>query len=357
MPANPDWQRVHRALLRQGSPAEVPLLDFYADAGFIAKALDEPCIDPSRGESDQETQEHALDQRIRFWHGFGYDVYPQNSLVSLTTHHLTPRESRPGAGTRQWVNENAGIITSWPDFENYPWQQVSQVDFSPYEYLERHLPEGMAILAEVNGLMEPLLELMGLETLAFKLYDEPELVQALVDRLTEIFLPQLQAFVEMDRVMAIYMGDDLGFRTGTFISPKWIRQLIFPFLTQAARITHDHGRHFLLHSCGKLDKLMGELIEVVGIDAKQSFEDNIQPVEEFTRQYGGRIGVIGGVDMDILVRGSENDVQTRTRQILEACTPTGGYLLGSGNSLADFIPPRNYFEVLSEWRRFTASAA
>jgi uroporphyrinogen decarboxylase len=101
---------------------------------------------------------------------------------------------------------------------------------------------------------------------------------------------------------------------------------------------------------------MEGLIDRIGVDAKHSFEDNIQAVEDFSQQYGHRVGVIGGVDMDLLVRGSENDVRKRTRQILEACTPTGGYLLGTGNSLASFIPPRNYFAMLSEGRRFAASA-
>jgi uroporphyrinogen decarboxylase len=108
---------------------------------------------------------------------------------------------------------------------------------------------------------------------------------------------------------------------------------------------------FLLHSCGNLAAVMEPLIEEVQIDALHSFEDVILPVETFVDRYGDRVAAIGGVDMDLLARGSEEAVRTRTRQILEACAPGCGYILGSGNSLANYIPPGNFLAMLDEgWR-------
>ena len=97
---------------------------------------------------------------------------------------------------------------------------------------------------------------------------------------------------------------------------------------------------------------MEELIINVGIDAKHSFEDSIQTVEDFSKKYGHRLGVIGGIDMELLVRGTIEEVRKRTRQILETCAISGGYLLGSGNSLADFIPRQNYLAMLFERQEF-----
>jgi|GEM_PF-6716568 len=42
---------------------------------------------------------------------------------------------------------------------------------------------------------------------------------------------------------------------------------------------HRHGKPFILHCCGQVDAIMEDLIETVGIDAKHSFQDNIEPVE------------------------------------------------------------------------------
>jgi uroporphyrinogen decarboxylase len=62
------------------------------------------------------------------------------------------------------------------------------------------------------------------------------------------------------------------------------------------------------------------------------FEDKIMPVEECCARRGDRISILGGVDMDVLGRGSEEEVRARTRQILEACAPGGGCTARLGTS-------------------------
>ena len=57
---------------------------------------------------------------------------------------------------------------------------------------------------------------------------------------------------------------------------------------------------------------MPDLIEDVRIDAKHSFEDVIVPVEQFKQRWGTRVAVLGGVDVDLLSRGTEDDVRRRT---------------------------------------------
>ena len=97
---------------------------------------------------------------------------------------------------------------------------------------------------------------------------------------------------------------------------------------------------------------MDEFVEI-GFDAKHSFEDKIMPVEEVYRRWGDRIAILGGVDMDLLGRGSEADVRRRTREILAACADRGtGYCLGTGNSVANYIPLENYLVMLDEARRY-----
>lgn len=91
----------------------------------------------------------------------------------------------------------------------------------------------------------------------------------------------------------------------------------------------------------------------MGGDAKHSYEDRIVPVEEVHRRWGDRIAILGGVDMDLLTRGSEEDVRQRTRAILETCAAKGtGYCLGTGNSGANSVAPRNFLAMLDEGRQW-----
>jgi uroporphyrinogen decarboxylase len=97
---------------------------------------------------------------------------------------------------------------------------------------------------------------------------------------------------------------------------------------------------------------MDEIIDL-GFDAKHSFEDKIMPVEEVSRLWGDRIAILGGVDLDLLARGSQEEVRRRTREILESCAAAGtGYCLGTGNSVANYIPTENYLAMLDEGRRW-----
>lgn len=164
-------------------------------------------------------------------------------------------------------------------------------------------------------------------------------------------MPLVRTLVQMDRVIALWMSDDMGFKTGTMIAPDHLRKFVLPIQKQIAHVAHEEGILFLLHSCGNVEAVMDDLIDDVGIDAKHSFEDVIEPVESFTARYDDRIAVIGGVDVDLLVRGTEDQVRARTREILEACAPSGSYVLGSGNSIANYIPVGNFLAMVDEgWR-------
>jgi uroporphyrinogen decarboxylase len=96
---------------------------------------------------------------------------------------------------------------------------------------------------------------------------------------------------------------------------------------------------------------MPALIEA-GIDGRHSFEDSIEPVTEMKIRWGDRIAILGGIDMDFLVRANEQAIRRRVRETLDVCQPGGGYCLGSGNTVANYIPVENYLIMLDEGRRY-----
>ena len=155
---------------------------------------------------------------------------------------------------------------------------------------------------------------------------------------------------QFDRVETMWGSDDMGFRSGTLISPADMREFVLPGHKEAAEGVHNAGRLYHLHSCGNLDAIMPDLIDDVKIDAKHSFEDAISSVIEQKKRYGDRIALIGGVDVDLIARSTTERVRERTREILEACMPGGGYFLGTGNSVANYIPVGNYLAMLDEGR-------
>jgi uroporphyrinogen decarboxylase len=177
-------------------------------------------------------------------------------------------------------------------------------------------------------------------------------VQAIADRLLDLYTVVLERILEFERVKIVWGSDDMGFKTGTLISPKDLRAFVLPGHKQMAAMAHAAGKPYLLHSCGNLEAIMEDLIEDVQIDARHSFEDTIEDVRALKPRYGHRIALLGGIDLDFLCRADTAAVRARVRDTLDVCQPGGGYCLGTGNSVANYIPLDNYLAMLDEGRNY-----
>jgi uroporphyrinogen decarboxylase len=341
-----------RQVLQRGCCARVPLVELAIAEETLTALHGLSLIQLSR-QAGLPHFRQAIRQRIQLWHALGYDYYRVRVEIPFQINTLAaPDTAASATGERRWVNEHEGLIKSLADFAEYPWPAQSAVDFSAAEAAQTVLPDGMGLIGFSGGVLEWSSNLLGLESMMLLLYDNPDLVRAVVDRVGQTIYDAFRVFCEMDQVFALWLGDDMGFKTATLLQPQQLRQYILPWHKRYSELAHQTGRLFLLHSCGHVESVMPDLIDDVRIDAKHSFEDLIVPVEEFKRRWGTRIAVLGGVDVDLLSRGTEDDVRHRTEQILTACAPGGGYACGSGNSITNYIPTPNYLVMLETIHRF-----
>jgi uroporphyrinogen decarboxylase len=342
---SPDFARLKRTLLRQEPPGPVP---------FAELKIEDPAVEAVVGKlpkgSDEEARARRCELIVRCYQNLGYDYVSVRIGMPLKRSILPAADTAQPDATRDWQNEGAGDIACWADFERFPWPSPQDIDYWDIEHTAKYLPEGMAIIVRCNGILEWVMWLMGFESFALALIDEPDLVEAVFKHIEELVTSACAHVVQMPYVGAFWLGDDMGFATSTMISPRLLRHYVFPRQHKLAEAAHAQGKPFLLHSCGNVTAIMDDLIDVVGIDAKHSFEDKITPVEEAMQRWGDRIAIVGGVDMDIVARGTEEQVRSRTRQILESCGPHGGYCLGTGNTVANYVPAGNYLAMLDEGR-------
>jgi uroporphyrinogen decarboxylase len=174
------------------------------------------------------------------------------------------------------------------------------------------------------------------------------LVRAIADRVLRLYIDSLRQYLTFDRVRIAFASDDMGFKTGLLFSKEDMIEFVLEPHRRICELSHEAGRTYLLHACGNLSDIMDYLIDTVRIDGKHSFEDTIEDVRELKSTYGQRIALIGGIDVDFLCRASEAQIRERVRNTLDICHPGGGYCLGSGNSVANYIPVDNYLAMLDE---------
>jgi len=341
----PDFERVLTVLRRQGEPDRVPFLELIHDAKIMEGVMGAPA--PTEGDAWRK-------YRIEFMRKLGYDCVRGFYSFGFPGHqNLLADDTAPASkGKRGWRDEHHGPIESWQDFEQYQWPSVQDASFEDIEKLGPLLPDGMQVVVTLpSGVLENLVALMGYEPLCYALSEQPQLVQAVADQIGEAELALYQRCCQFDFVSALWLNDDLGFKTQTMISPDDLRRYVFPWHKRMVQYAHEQGRPVMLHACGNVSEVIEDLIEQVGIDAKHSFEDVIQPVAEFKRQYGSRVAALGGIDVDVLARRTEQQVRAYTRQVIEECAPGGGWALGSGNSVANYIPVENFLAMLDEGRK------
>ncbi len=257
-------------------------------------------------------------------------------------------------GGRSFIEEHKGPITSWDDFEKYPSPDVAAAGDKSLAWYQQNLPDDMCLIGNANAhFCEWLCWLMGYESLCYALFDQRDLVDAIYGKIRETALAAMQRLKQYDRIRAVWGSDDMGFKTATLISPDDTRQYVLAGHKELAAIAHERGWLYLLHACGNLREIMDDIVDDVKIDAKHSFEDTIESVIDAKKAYGDRIAFLGGIDVDFLCRADEAAIRARVRDTLEVCTKGGGYVLGTGNSVANYIPLDNYLAMLDEGRKFS----
>jgi uroporphyrinogen decarboxylase len=215
------------------------------------------------------------------------------------------------------------------------------------------MPAGMKAYGGCGyGIFETSQDLVGYEQLCIMLYSDPDLFADLFLRIGDLYVELWTEMIKRYHDLFVFfrMGDDLGFKNSTLLPPEIIIEHIVPQYRRIIRLVHQAGKKFLLHSCGKIFDVMEEII-ACGIDAKHSNEDQIAPFDKWIDLYNDRIGLFGGIDVDILCQNSFDDV---FRYVLEAGMryrkQARGWGLGTGNSIPEYIPVEGFMGMIDAAR-------
>lgn len=333
---DPDYKRFVLAV-RNVRPPVLPLYEHTVSPEVIGKLTGENL--------PQAFAEGSLDDAFRmyctFFRNSGYDVVPFEFC-------LTSVIPLPGA-----LCGGKGVIQSRSDMDRCPWKSLPRIWFDKaaphFEALLRNMPEGMMAVGGVgNGPFEISEFLVGLEYLPFLDADDKPAHDDLYARIGDVLERTWRLFLSEfgEGYCACRIGDDLGFRSSLLTMPRIVRENVIPQYKPVIDIVHSLGKPFILHSCGCIFEIMDDFIEI-GIDAKHSNEDAIAPFEKWIEDFSGRIALLGGIDMDLLVRTKPEKlkeiVKSKSRMYYSAAN---GFAIGTGNSIPGYVPAENYAAML-----------
>lgn len=244
------------------------------------------------------------------------------------------------------LNQNP-LITDRKSFDAYRWRDPDDFDYSSLKQAASDLPEGMRFIVNgPGGVLENAISIVGYDNLCMLLYDDPRLVADIFENVGERLIRHYRKSVTCPAVGACISNDDWGFKTQTMLSLEHMRQYVFPWHKRIVETIHTAGRPAILHSCGQAEEIMNDIIADMRYDAKHSFEDAIMPVEQAYLKWGRKIAILGGIDLDFICRSSPAAIQRRARAMLELASQNGGYALGTGNSVPEYVDDEKYFALI-----------
>ena len=328
----PDFERNTLRVLQRGKPERASLFELFLNPTYYAKLAGREPVPGDSLDSLRVTAEAmaaaGYDYATAHASNFAFDARPRAHLNTVS------------------LNDGAAI-TDWQSFERYVWRDPEDCDVSNIARMSHYLPEGMKLMIMgPGGVLENLIALTGYDNLCVMLYEEPELVSAITERIGQALLRYYAMVVDMDSVGFLCSNDDWGFNTQTFLSPAHMRRYIFPWHKRIVELAHSHSKPCILHSCGYFDEVIDDVIDYMGFDGRHSYEDNICPVEQAYERLVPRIAVLGGIDMDFMVRSQPAQVYARAQAMLQRSQERGCYLLGTGNSVPEYVPFDNYMALV-----------
>jgi len=289
-----------------------------------------------------DTELNRVVTRIKAFNSAGYDFAP-----ILVKGLEFPRKGHYQVEVQTKSLNEGSMIVDRESFNNYNWPEIKNCDFSIISKAGKYLhPDVKFIPYSYDGILENAIGIVGYENLCLMVYDDPDLVKDIFFNIGSRIEQFYDKCLEFDEVGVILCNDDWGFNSQTMFSPAFLREHVFSWYKRIVEKAHRAGKFAILHSCGYYNDIIDDIVYDMKFDGKHSFEDKICPVEKAYDDLHDKIVVLGGIDIDFLVRSTSEEVYNRAKRLVEISKDHGGFALGTGNSVPDFIPDENYIALM-----------
>ncbi|MBK7629492.1 MAG: nucleoside 2-deoxyribosyltransferase [Ignavibacteriales bacterium] len=290
-----------------------------------------------------------LKDEIQFWHQAGYDYVKLQPKADFNPMRigLGNNVSYNDDGTifRKWASENNGVISNLDDFQKYVFPSISDFDFSNFEKIKSILPDGMGVVGQYGDIFTMTWEMMGFESFSIALFENEDLVKTLNDHLGERVLCMFEYFAQSDVVNAIWYSDDIAYTNSLMVSPAILDKYFFPWLIKIGDLAKKYNKPFIFHSDGILYDVIDKIIDC-GVDAIHPIEPKAMNIADVKKRYGNKLCLIGNIDVDLLSRGTTDEIKNNVYKNIEEAGLNGGYCVGSGNSIPEYVKLENYMAMI-----------
>lgn len=186
---------------------------------------------------------------------------------------------------------------------------------------------------------------MGFEGVSIACYDDPELIEEIVEHLCVLITTQLEHALQYAEVDMGWGWEDIAFNHGPIISPTMFKTWLVPRYKRITDLLKKHGVDVVVVDCdGNINVLVEHWLEG-GVNCMFPLEINgsSDPVA-LREKFGQRVLLAGGVDKTRLSKGKKEIEQEieRIRKTVES----GGYIPHVDHRVPPDVSYDNYLYYL-----------
>lgn len=188
--------------------------------------------------------------------------------------------------------------------------------------------------------------IIGMERLLMAMLEEPDWCMDIFSYLLEVNLSLLDMIWEEGyHFDGIHWCDDMGYKGTQFFSVKVYREVLKPYHKRAIDWAHEKGIKAHLHSCGNINTLVPELVEIC-LDGLNPLEvkAGMDPVE-LKKTYGKNLVFKGGINA--VLWDKPDEIKAEMERVVPEMKKCGGYIFSSDHSIPDSVSLQDYTQIIA----------
>ena len=205
------------------------------------------------------------------------------------------------------------------DIEKYEWPNPDYLDFTDvYNAIEQHKDKAV-FTGFWTCSFHIIADFFGMEEYFIKMYENPEIVDAVTERVIDFYAVANERFFAGlgDRADTFFFGNDLGTQLSTLISKKQFERFIMPGFKKNIDIAKKYNKKVMIHSCGAIKEFIPLFIDL-GIDGLHPLQAKATDMdaETLSREFKGKIAFMGGIDtQDLLIRYNPSQIKEEVKRV------------------------------------------
>lgn len=240
------------------------------------------------------------------------------------------------------------------ELKDYPWPDVKYFDFTEiYKEIDKY-PDKMIFTGLANTFFHKVCDFLGMENYFIQMYENPELVGALTERIVDFYVEANDKFFEGlgNRADVMFIANDFGTQRDMIISPELFHRFVFPSMKRLIAVGKKHNKKVMLHSCGSIYRIIPDLIDA-GVDILHPIQAQAAGMSaDEIKQYKNDLAFVGGIDaQSFFVNATPEEVRREVHRVKSILGPDI-VISPSHEEVLPNVPPANILAMAEAGKEF-----